>query len=83
MLAPSGQYSVVRLGKNFGKGEVPQVVVPANVYQAAICLGQKYSLCGCTVVPGFDFANFVMPSREELTSLFPLYKQVITQFTRK
>jgi len=35
----------------------PQAVVPAGVWQAAESSG-AYSLCGCTVAPGFDFADF-------------------------
>jgi hypothetical protein len=35
----------------------PQAVVPAGVWQAAESTGD-YSLCGCTVAPGFDFADF-------------------------
>ena len=32
-------------------------VVPAGVYQAAESAGD-YTLAGCTVAPGFDFADF-------------------------
>jgi predicted cupin superfamily sugar epimerase len=30
-----------------------------------------YSLVACVVTPGFDFADFHMPSREELLARFP------------
>ncbi len=49
--------ALVRLGIDFAVGERPQMVVPANVWQSAETLG-SWSLVGCTVAPGFDFAGF-------------------------
>lgn len=46
-----------RLGTDFGIGETPQIVVPRHVWQAARSLG-AWTLVGCTVAPGFDFAGF-------------------------
>ena len=40
-------------------GERPQAVVPAGVWQKARSLGD-WTLVGCTVAPGFDFAGFEM-----------------------
>ena len=48
-----------RLGTDFGLGEQPQAVVPRHVWQAARSLG-AWTLAGCTVSPGFDFAGFEM-----------------------
>jgi predicted cupin superfamily sugar epimerase len=45
------------LGANIDESQAPQVVVPANIWQAARSLGE-YTLVGCTVAPGFDFAHF-------------------------
>ena len=47
----------LRLGSDFGLGETPQIVVPRGVWQAARSLG-NWTLVGCTVAPGFDFAGF-------------------------
>tara|TARA_R110002110_G_scaffold5945_16_gene30081 strand:- start:58 stop:495 length:438 start_codon:yes stop_codon:yes gene_type:complete len=47
------------LGQNLNAGERPQIVVPAHVWQAAEPLG-LWTLVGCTVAPGFDFAGFEM-----------------------
>jgi len=41
------------------KGERPQGVVPAGHWQAAESLGE-WTLVGCTVAPGFEFATFEM-----------------------
>ena len=47
----------VRLGPDLAAGEVPQAVVPAKAWQAAESTGD-WTLVGCTVAPGFDFATF-------------------------
>jgi predicted cupin superfamily sugar epimerase len=47
----------VTLGNDLVSGERPQAVVPAHVWQAAQSLGD-WTLCGCTVAPGFDFSGF-------------------------
>jgi uncharacterized protein len=47
----------VRLGPDLAAGDVPQAVVPAHAWQAAESTGD-WTLMGCTVAPGFDFAKF-------------------------
>ena len=49
----------IRLGVDLLNGKRPQAVVPADVWQAAEPLG-AYTLVGCTVAPGFEFASFEM-----------------------
>lgn len=46
-----------RLGGDVIAGEMPQAVVPAHAWQAAESRGD-WTLVGCTVAPGFDFASF-------------------------
>ncbi len=70
------------LGRDFARGERPQHVVPAGAWQAAVPLGRRWSLCGCTVAPGFDFADFVMPSREEMLRLLPDHAAAVMRLTR-
>jgi predicted cupin superfamily sugar epimerase len=47
----------LRLGTDFGVGELPQVVVPRHVWQAARSLG-SWTLVGCTVTPAFEYQGF-------------------------
>ena len=47
----------VQLGSDIAAGDMPQVVVPAHAWQAARSAGD-WTLVGCTVAPGFDFAGF-------------------------
>lgn len=47
------------LGPDLARGQRPQVAVPAGHWQTATSLG-AWTLVGCTVSPGFDFAGFEM-----------------------
>jgi predicted cupin superfamily sugar epimerase len=47
----------ITLGPDLAAGDVPQAVVPAQAWQAAESTGD-WTLVGCTVAPGFDFATF-------------------------
>jgi len=49
----------VRLGPDLAAGEVPQAIVPPQAWQAAESTGD-WTLVGCTVAPGFEFAKFEM-----------------------
>ncbi len=69
------------LGHDFDAGQRPQVLVPAGVWQAAVPRG-GWSLCGCTVAPGFDFADFELPPRAELLRRFPAHADLVTRLTR-
>jgi predicted cupin superfamily sugar epimerase len=83
VINPSGAYTQHLIGRELAKGETPQLVVPAGCWFAAEVEGQNiYSLVGCTVSPGFDFRDFEMISRQELISLFPSHKQIISKLTR-
>ena len=52
----------VTLGPNLLAGERPQAIVPPHVWQAAESLGD-WTLVGCTVAPGFEFAGFELAPR--------------------
>jgi len=55
---PPGQSPVWSLlGSDIAAGQRPQLVVPAGHWQAAESTG-AFTLVGCTVAPGFDFAGF-------------------------
>ena len=45
------------LGPDVENGERPQIVVPPRAWQGARSLG-AWTLVGCTVAPGFEFAAF-------------------------
>lgn len=51
------------LGADITRGERPQVVVPPHAWQSARSLGD-FTLAGCTVAPGFEFAKFELAEEE-------------------
>ena len=82
-LYPDGRSAVFTLGPDLMAGQQVQVVVPAGVWQGTRLIGDgKVALLGCTVVPGFDFADYHNASFEELTARWPEQKQRIRTLTR-
>jgi hypothetical protein len=56
-IADGDGWHTVGLGPDLAAGEMPQAIVPALAWQAATSTGD-WTLVGCTVAPGFDFAAF-------------------------
>ena len=72
MLHESGRGEVVRIGKNIAAGESPQVVVPGGTWQGSrLVAGGAFALLGCTMSPGFDYADYAHGERDELIEKFP------------
>jgi len=80
LITPDGERLGLPLGSNAEQGERFQAVVPAGCWFGAETTGE-YSLVGCTVAPGFDFCDFEMADREELSALFPLQADLISRLT--
>jgi predicted cupin superfamily sugar epimerase len=53
----AGAVERLTLGPDLAAGERPQAAVPAHTWQAAQSTGE-WTLVGCTVAPGFEFAGF-------------------------
>ena len=75
-----GEYTRHVVGADWEQGERFQAVVPAGAWFAAESTG-AYSLVGCTVAPGFEFADFELGQRQVLVELFPKHRELIEQFT--
>ena len=79
---PDGKCETVVLGTDVVKGEKLQHVVPAGCWFGGFPnKTSDYSFVGCTVSPGFDFADFEMAKRLELSSKFPEHKTLIERLT--
>ena len=73
-----GNYYQVKLGRDIAAGESFQFVVPANTWFASEpAPGSTFSLVGCTVAPGFDYADFEIAGKEKLLSAFPQHADII------
>lgn len=79
---PDGSYHLQRLGPGMEEGEQFQQLVPAGCWFGAEPAGSGYALVGCTVAPGFDFADFDLAEREALLARYPQHADLITRLTR-
>lgn len=83
LLEPPGGYRRLFLGPNLGAGEDFQAVVPAGCwFGATVPRPGSFALVGCTVAPGFNFADFELGRRTDLVRLFPQHQELITRLTR-
>ena len=81
-ISPEGRAEETILGRDVAAGQKLQHVVPAGCWFGAYPVGgAKFSLAGCTVAPGFDFADLEMGGREGLLKEFPLAKELIEKLT--
>lgn len=77
------RYSRTLLTIDLERGE-PTAVVPAGVWQAArLPPGCAWAFGGCTVAPGFEFADFEMPSAAELLERHARHERIIRELTRR
>jgi predicted cupin superfamily sugar epimerase len=81
-LHPDGTGKEVVLGSDLPAGQVPQLIVPAGVWQGTRLIGDKgFALLGATMAPGFDFDDYTGGSRAELTANWPAYADEIVHLT--
>lgn len=84
LLRPDGTSEVARLGLDLDRGERPQLVIPAGTwFAAALPHGVPFCLWGCTVAPGFDFADFELAEGPELAARYPERAALITRMLRR
>lgn len=83
-ISPDGNCEVITQGSDILNGEKLQHVVPAGYWFGAIPADKTdYSFVGCTVSPGFDFAEFEMGNREALIQEYPQHREWIERLTEK
>ena len=82
-LYPDGRSAVFTLGPDLEAGQHVQLVVPAGVWQGTRLIDDgKVALLGCTVTPGFDFADYRSASYDELVDRWPREAARIKALTR-
>lgn len=83
VIEPDGAYSEIQLGSDPEAGEVFQAAVKAGRWFASrVRNPRSFGLAGCTVAPGFDFADFELGKRSELAGLYPQHRNLIEALTR-
>ena len=82
-IKPEGSLTIQQLGKHVHVGEQPQIVISAGSWFASrVEIADGYTLVGCTVAPGFDFADFELADRKELMAAYPAHAEIIESLTR-
>jgi predicted cupin superfamily sugar epimerase len=81
-LFPDGQGKMVLLGSDLAAGQSPQIIVPLGVWQGSMLEpGVPFALLGCTVAPGFDYADYEDGNRDELIAKYPSFAEWIRRLT--
>jgi hypothetical protein len=82
-LFPGGRSAVFTLGPDLAAGQHVQLLVPVGVWQETrLVEGGKAALLGCTVTPGFDYADYEAGSYAELAAAWPQEAERIRRQTR-
>lgn len=81
LLGPAGGVSEPVLGPDVGRGQHPQLVVPAGTWQGSSSLG-AWTLVGTTTAPPFEWSAFQLGDRATLTAGYPDAAERITELTR-
>jgi len=81
-LFPDGQGKQIVLGPDLAAGQSPQLVVPRGVWQGSFLEPDgSFALLGCTVAPGFDYADYEQGRRAELITQYPAFREMIRRLT--
>jgi predicted cupin superfamily sugar epimerase len=83
VIRPDGRYETLKLGPDLARGETFQAVVPQGCwFGASVEAPGGHALVGCSVAPGFEFADFEMATQRDLCQMFPGHADLITRLTR-
>jgi predicted cupin superfamily sugar epimerase len=81
-LTAGGTGRTIVLGPDLLADQQVQVAVPRGVWQGSILEpGGRFALLGCTVAPGFDYADYEGAKRRELLDRYPEFASLITRLT--
>jgi len=84
VIQQNGELVTVILGNDCSKGQLFQYVVSAGCWFASRpAPGSDYCFVGCTVAPGFDFADFELANAEQLINKYPQHSTSIRELCRQ
>jgi len=83
IIKPDGELNIITLGSDILNGQIPQYSISKlSIFGAKPKGDAGFSVIGCSVYPGFDFADFKLCDRNELLNKFPEYEETINLLTR-
>lgn len=81
-LLPEGSAQTLTLGTDILAGQRPQAVVRRGVWQGTrLAPGGRFALLGCTVSPGFEYADYEHGQRGQLQAAYPAQARLIAELT--
>jgi predicted cupin superfamily sugar epimerase len=82
VIEPQGNLQTIHLGNQPEADEVFQAVVKAGHWFGSMVEDpNSFALVGCTVAPGFDFADFELANRQQLVQQYPQHQSIIQKLT--
>ena len=83
VIKQDGSLDIIHLGNDIDKEQLLQYVVPADCWFASRpAPGSIFCFVGCTVAPGFDFADFELGDAADLSVLYPQHERIIKELCR-
>jgi uncharacterized protein len=83
VISPRGAYAALKLGHRPERGEHFQAVIKAgHWFGATVARTGSFALVGCTVAPGFEFADFELADRDRLIRRYPRHRRLIARLAR-
>lgn len=83
LIFPGGRTEKRIIGGGLENGQLPQSVIPAGTWQAAVLLDRSadaWGLFGALVFPGFEYGDFTGAGVAEMIGKFPPLKTEISSF---
>ena len=77
----NGLHTAFELSDNIS-GNLSIVITAGIWFAAEIPCGDGFTLASCAVAPGFDFSEFEMAKKEELTKIYPQHKDLLNKLCR-
>ncbi|MEU1009819.1 cupin domain-containing protein [Streptomyces sp. NPDC005890] len=83
LLAPDGTTRTPVLGPDLRAGQHLQLTVPARTWMGArVAAGGSWTFFGCTMAPGFTYADYEHGNAADLTARYPAEAARITDLCR-
>jgi predicted cupin superfamily sugar epimerase len=83
LLHDDGRAESARLGLDLAAGERPQLAIAAGTwFGVELAAHAAHCLVGCTVAPGFDFADFELAEGSALLARHPMHCAQIARMSR-
>jgi predicted cupin superfamily sugar epimerase len=82
-ISPNGTLVRHVLGRDLEAGQQLVITIEAGSwFGSRVEVKGGFTLCGCTVAPGFDFADFELADGKKLEKEYPQHAAIITEMTR-